>query len=211
MTRLLIADDHPIIRQGLRQILEDEPDMEVVVEAGDGDEAFQIAAANDVDVVILDVSMPGKNWLDVIRESRIRKPQLIFLVLSRHADVQYALTALNAGAAGYLTKNNVVGELIGAIRKVSSGENYVSPDLAGKLARDMASGVSAGRLPHELLSPNEFKVLCLIIKGSSLKEIAGELNLAQSTISTYKSRIMRKMNMSMDADLIRYGLQHDLN
>jgi DNA-binding NarL/FixJ family response regulator len=171
---------------------------------------MQKAAADDFDVVILDVSMPGKNWLDVIRESKIIKPRLVFLVLSRHADVQYALTALKAGASGYLTKNNIVDELIGAIRKVYSGENYVSPDLAGKMAQDAAAGVSTDKLPHELLSPNEFKVLCMIIQGKTIKQIAEELSLGQSTVSTYKSRITQKMNIANDADLIRYGLEHDL-
>ena len=210
MIRLLLADDHPIIRQGLRQILEDIPDISVAAEAGSGDEAMQKAAADDFDVVILDISMPGKNWLDVIRESKIIKPRLVFLVLSRHADLQYALTALKAGASGYLTKNNVASELIGAIRKVYSGGNYISPDLAGKMAQDAVAGVGTDKLPHELLSPNEFKVLCMIIQGKAIKQIAEELSLGQSTVSTYKSRILQKMSMGNDADLIRYGLQHDL-
>ena len=210
MIRLLLADDHPIIRQGLRQILEDIPDIIVAAEAGSGDEAMQKAAADDLDVVILDISMPGKNWLDVIRESKIIKPRLIFLVLSRHADLQYALTALKAGASGYLTKNNIVDELIVAIRKVYSGGNYVSPDLAGKMAQNAATGSSIDKLPHESLSPNEFKVLCMIIQGKTLKHIAEEISLSQSTVSTYKSRILHKMNMENEADLIRYGLQHDL-
>lgn len=210
MIRLLVADDHPIIRQGLRQILEDIPDISIAAEAGDGDEAMQKAAADDFDVVILDISMPGKNWLDVIRESKIIKPRLVFLILSRHTDLQYALTALKAGASGYLTKNNIVDELIGAIRKVYSGGTYISPDLVGKMAQDAAAGVSTDKLPHELLSPNEFKVLCMIIQGKMIKQIAEELSLGQSTVSTYKSRILQKMSMANDADLIRYGLQHDL-
>jgi len=210
MIRLLVADDHPIIRRGLRQILEDTPDINVAAEAGSGDEAMQKAASDDFDVVILDISMPGKNWQEVIRESKIIKPRLVFLVLSRHTDLQYALTALKAGASGYLTKNNIVDELIGAIRKVYSGGNYISPDLAGKMARDAADRVSTDKPPHELLSPNEFKVLCMIIQGKTIKQIAEELSLGQSTVSTYKSRILQKLNIANDADLIRYGLQHDL-
>lgn len=210
MIRLLVADDHPIIRQGLKQILEDIPDIHVVAEAGSGDEVLQESAAADFDLVILDISMPGKNWLDVIRESKMVKPELAFLVLSRHAEVPYALMALKAGASGYLTKNNIVEELISAIRKIHEGGIYISPDLAGKVARDAAAGISSDRLPHELLSPNEFKVLCLIIRGRTIKEIAAELSLSPSTVSTYKLRLMQKMNMANDADLIRYGLQHKL-
>ncbi len=210
MIRLLVADDHPIIRRGLRQILEDSPDIKVVAEAGSGDEALQKAAADDFDMVILDISMPGKNWQDVIRELKIIKPQLTSVVLSRHTDIQYVLTALKAGASGYLTKINLADELIGAIRKVHAGGKYVSPDLAGKLAQDAAEGINADRLPHELLSPNEFKVLCMIVKGKTINQIAEELSLGRSTVSTYKSRIMQKMNMANDADLIRYSLQHGL-
>lgn len=210
MIRLLVADDHPIIRQGLRQILGNIPDISIAAEAGSGDEAMQKAAADDFDVVILDISMPGKNWLDVIRESKIIKPRLVFLVLSRHADIQYALTAFKAGASGYLTKNNIAEELIVAIRKVYSGENYISPDFAGKLAQYATAGISADKLPHDLLSPNEFKVLCMIARGKTIKQIAEEFSLGQSTVSTYKSRIMQKMGIDTDADLIRYGLEHDL-
>jgi two-component system invasion response regulator UvrY len=210
MIRLLLADDHPIIRQGLRQILEDIPDMCVVAEAGSGDEVLQRVTAHDLDLVILDISMPGKNWLDVIRESKIIKPQLKFLILSRHTNIQYALTALKAGASGYLTKHNIADELVVAIYKVYSDENYISPDLAGNMAQFAATGNSAGKMPHELLSPNEFKVLCMIVKGKTTMQIADKFSLSQSTVRTYKSRLMQKMGIDTDADLIRYGLEHGI-
>jgi DNA-binding NarL/FixJ family response regulator len=210
MIRLLVADDHPVIRQGLKQILEDIPDIAVVAEASTGDEVLAQVGNGDFDLVILDVSMPGKRWLDVIREARAIKPGLLFLVLSRHTEVQFALESLKAGASGYLTKTSLVNEFIGAIRRVASGSRYISSDLAGELAEAVGSGHGLDRQPHELLSPNELKVLRLIIKSKTIKEIAGEMSVSQSTASTYKARAMQKLDVKSDADLIRYGLKHEI-
>jgi len=210
MIRLLVADDHPIIRSGLKQILEDTRDIYVAAEAASGDEALRKAGIGDVDVVILDISMPGKNWLDVIRELKISNPRIAILILSRFSDAQYALTAIKAGASGYLTKTSVVDELIGAIRQVHSGRQYICPEIAEKMAMDVVAGVSAGKNPHEMLSPRESNIMRMICRGITIKEIAGELSLSQSTVSTYKSRILQKMNIANEADLIRYGLQHHL-
>lgn len=211
MIRLLIADDHPVIRQGLKQILEDTPDIVVVAEASTGDEVLAQVGNGDFDLVILDISMPGKRWLDVIREARAIKPDLLFLVLSRHAEVQFALESLRAGASGYLTKTSLVNEFIGAVRRVASGSRYISSDLAGDVAEAVGSGQNLPGQPHELLSPNELKVVRLIIKGKPIKEIATEMSVSQSTASTYKARAMQKLDVKSDADLIRYGLQHEIS
>jgi two-component system, NarL family, invasion response regulator UvrY len=211
MIRLLAADDHPIIRQGLRQILEDAHDIVVVAEASSGDEVLDKVVKTDVDLVILDVSMPGKSWLDVIRESRAIKPGLLFLVLSRHSEVQFALESLRAGASGYLTKTSLVDEFIGAVRRVATGAKYVSSDLAGELAEAVAGGQGLHGQSRELLSPNESKVLGLLVEGKTVKEIAEQMSVSQSTVSTYKARAMQKLDLNTDADLIRYGLQHEIS
>ena len=208
MIRLLVADDHPVIRQGLKQILEDTPDIVVVAEASNGDEVLAQVSKVDFDLVILDVSMPSKRWLDVIGEARAIKPGLLFLVLSRHSQVQFALQSLKAGASGYLTKTSLVDEFIGAVRRVASGSRYISSDLAADLAEEVGTGQRLHGQPHELLSPKELNVVRLIIKGKTIKEIAGEMSVSQSTASTYKARAMQKLAVKNDADLIRYGLQH---
>jgi DNA-binding NarL/FixJ family response regulator len=210
MIRLLAADDHPIIRRGLKHILEDTPDIEVVAEASTGDEVLALVSAADIDLVILDVSMPGKNWLEVIREARAIKPGLLFLVLSRHTEVQFALESLKAGASGYLTKTSLVDEFIGAVRRVAAGSRYVSSDLAGELA-DAVGRLGLHGQPHELLSPNESQVLRSLVEGKTVKEIAVKMSVSQSTVSTYKARAMLKLDLKSDADLIRYGLQHEIS
>jgi two-component system invasion response regulator UvrY len=210
MIRLLIADDHPVIRRGIKQILEDAGDIYVAAEATSGDEALNKAGIGDVDVVILDISMPGKTWLEVIRELKVNSPRAAILILSRFSEVQYALSAIKAGASGYLTKTSVVDELIGAIRQVHAGRQYICPEIAGKMAMDVVAGVSAGKKPHEMLSPRESKVMQMLCKGISINKIAGELSLSQSTVSTYKTRILQKMNLANQAELVRYGIQHEL-
>ncbi|MHB8085760.1 MAG: response regulator [Dehalococcoidia bacterium] len=211
MIRLLAADDHPVIRQGLKQILEDTPDIVVVAEASTGDEVLAQVGKGDFDLVVLDISMPGKRWLDVIREARAIEPGLLFLVLSRHAEVQFALESLKAGASGYLTKTSLVNEFINAVRRVASGSRYISSDLAGDMAEAVGAWQRLYEQPHELLSSNESQVVRLIIRGRTIKEIAGEMSVSQSTASTYKARAMRKLNVKSDADLIRYGLQHEIS
>ncbi len=183
----------------------------MVAEASTGDEVLAQVGNGDFDLVILDISMPGKRWLDVIREARAIKPGLLFLVLSRHAEVQFALESLKAGASGYLTKTSLVNEFIGAVRRVASGSRYISSDLAADLAEEVSTGQRLHGQPHELLSPNELRVVRLIIKGKTIKEIAGEMSVSQSTASTYKARAMQKLDVKNDADLIRYGLQHEIS
>jgi DNA-binding NarL/FixJ family response regulator len=208
MIRLLVADDHPVIRRGIKQILEESKDICVAAEASDGDEALRKARLGEVDVIVLDISMPGRNWLDVIRELKSINPRAAILMLSRFSEAQYAVTAIKAGASGYLTKTSVVEELVGAIRQVYSGRQYICPEIAGKMALDMISG--AGKKPHERLSANETKVLHMLCRGLAVREIAEKLSLSQSTISTYKTRILQKMNLRNEAELVRYCVEHEL-
>jgi DNA-binding NarL/FixJ family response regulator len=208
MIRVLIADDHAVVRQGLKQILGDMPDMTVVGEATNGHEVLEKARAVEWDVMVLDIAMPGRSGFDILLELRAEKPDQPILVLSMHAEDQYALRVLKAGAAGYLTKESVPEELIQAIRKVVSGGKYVSPRLAEKLA--FAIGAPSDRAPHEALSDREFQVMRLIAFGKTVTQIAEELSLSVKTVSTYRTRILQKMNLKTNADLIHYALQHRL-
>jgi two-component system invasion response regulator UvrY len=210
MIKVLVADDHPIIRQGLKQILHETPDIAVAAEAANGDEVLDKARSYQCDMVILDISMPGKNWLEIIQELKADNPACAILVLSRHSEEQYAIRALRAGASGYLTKSSVTEELINAIRKVATGKKYVSSSLSENIASMIQDQVDFSRLPHELLSENEFKVMVQLASGKKIIEIAAEMSLNQSTISTYRSRILQKLNLNTDADLVRYALQNQL-
>ena len=208
MIQILIADDHPIVREGLKQILEETPDMLVADEAGNAQEVLDKVWKNDYDVLLLDISMPGRSGLDIIKELKSAKPNLRVLVLSVHPEEQYAVRVLKAGASGYLTKESDPDELIAAIRKVSQGRKYVSASLAEKLAFEL--GMDTERPPHETLSDREYQVLCMIASGKPVKEIAKELSLSVKTVSTYRSRILEKMNMKNNAELTRYAIKHEL-
>jgi two-component system, NarL family, invasion response regulator UvrY len=206
--RIVIADDHPIVRAGLKQILADAPDIEVVAEAGDGHAILKLIRKGDVDVVLLDISMPGLMGLDALKQMNAENSKLPVLVLSMHPEEQYAIRVLKAGASGYLTKAAAPEQLIGAIRKVYRGGRYVSDALAEKLALGLKVG--APGLPHENLSDREYQVLCLISSGKTVKEIAEELSLSEKTISTYRTRILEKMNMKSNAELAHYGIKNEL-
>jgi two-component system invasion response regulator UvrY len=208
MIKILVADDHPIVRQGLKQILSEYPDMTVADEAGTGKDVLVKVGKKDFDIVLLDISMPGRNGLDILKELKAKKPKLPVLVLSIYPEDQYAVRVLKLGAAGYLTKESVPEELVAAIRKVARGRKYVSSSLAEKLATDLA--INAEKSPHETLSDREYQVMSMIASGKRLKEVAEELSLSIKTISTYRSRIMEKMNMKNNAELIRYALQNGL-
>jgi two-component system invasion response regulator UvrY len=209
MIRLLIADDHPVVREGLRRIVAEQPWMTVVGEATSGEEVLVRARSTKADVLLLDVSMPGRGFLEILREIRIEQPQLRVLVLSMHPEEQYAVRALRAGADGYLTKNHSPEQLVEAIRKVVRGGKYVSASLAERLAQDLALG-SGGGPHHEALSNREYEVLCLLGSGRSVKETAGELGVSPKTVSTYRARVLEKMQLASNADLVRYAAQHDL-
>jgi two-component system invasion response regulator UvrY len=208
MLKILIVDDHPVVRRGLKQIIAETTDIVVAGEAADGLEALTKVGAGDYDVVLLDISMPVKNGIDVLAQLKYERPKLPVLMLSMHPEEQYAVQALRAGASGYLTKESAPNELVGAIRKVSTGGKYVSASLAEKLASIVQKGYE--ELPHQTLSERELHVMRLIASGKTVSEIAEELSLSVKTISTYRSRILKKMQMKNNAQLTRYAINNSL-
>lgn len=208
MIKILVADDHTIVREGLKQIVGEVGDMMVADEAGNGQEALQKIREGNFDVVLLDISMPGRSGLEVLKDIRAERPKLPVLILSMHSEEQYAVRALRAGASGYLTKASAPDELIGAIRKVSRGRKYVTASLAEKLALELDA--DSRKPPHELLSDREYQVMLMLASGKSVTEIADELCLSVKTISTYRSRILEKMNMKKNAELTLYAVQNGL-
>jgi len=208
MIKILIADDHTIVREGLKQIIAETSDMTVADEAADGHEVINKALNNNYDVVVLDITMPGINGLDVLKQIKAQKPKLPILVLSVHPEEQYAVRTLKAGASGYLTKESAPDELIAAIRKVSVGKKYVSPSLAEKLALELE--IDHEKPLHETLSDREYQIMCIIASGKTLSEIADELYLSVKTISTYRTRILEKMKMKNNIELTHYAIKHGL-
>ena len=208
MIRILIADDHAIVREGLKQIISETSDMTVADEAIDGHEVLNKALRNDYDVVVLDITMPGINGLDVLKQIKAQKPKLPILVLSVHPEEQYAVRVLRAGASGYLTKESAPDELIAAIRKAYDGGKYVSSSLAEKLAFDLE--VEREKPLHETLSDREYQVMINIAQGKKVKDIAEEFFLSEKTISTYRSRILEKMGMEKNEELVRYAMNNHL-
>lgn len=193
MVKILIADDHPVVRKGLREIIEETSDMKVADEASNGQEVLAKVLKKDFDVVLLDISMPGRSGLDILKELKSQWPKLAVLVLSIHPEEQYAVQALKAGAAGYLTKKSAPDELVTALRKVSAGGKFVSSSLAEKLASALETGID--KPPHETLSAREYEVMRKIASGKTGTEIAKELFLSPKTISTYRARILEKMGI----------------
>lgn len=208
MIRILVADDHAVVRQGVKQILADVEDMAVQDEAQNGSETLEKVAQNDYDVVLLDISMPGRSGLEILEDIKNLRPKLAVLILSMHPEEQYAVRALRAGAAGYLTKASAPQELIGAIRKAAAGGKYVTSSLAEKLAGELKS--DAQKLPHEQLSNREHQVMLMLAAGRSVSEIAAELCLSVKTISTYRTRVMDKMGMKKNAELTLYAVHNKL-
>lgn len=208
MIRLLIADDHPVVREGLRRVVEGAGFL-VAGEATDGDELLALAAKVQADVVLLDITMPGPGFVEVIQRLKVQRPNLRVLVLSVQPEDQFGLRVLQAGAAGYLSKNQSPEQLVAAIRRVVSGGRYVSPALAEKLASMIASGDE--RRPHELLSAREYQVLCLIGAGKSVKEVAAAMSLSPKTVSTYRTRVMEKTGLKSNAEIIRYTVENTLS
>ena len=208
MISVLIADDHTVVRQGLKQILSTDKQMSVVAEAANGNEVLRALERVKVDVLILDVTMPGKNGLDTLKEVKRNYPALPVLVLSMHPEDQFAIRMLRAGASGYITKESAPEELVEALRKVCSGGKYVSPQLAEKLAVFIEDDNT--RAPHERLSDREFEILRMLALGKTVTEVADELLLSVKTVSTYRSRVLDKMKMTTNAELTRYALQSGL-
>jgi len=208
MIRLVLADDHTIVREGLKQLLGAAGDLQVVGEAQNGHEVIERIRALDFDVLLLDMSMPGKSGIELIRQVHAEKPKLRILVLSMHEEHQYAVRAIRAGAAGYLTKESASRQLVDAIRKVASGGAFISSEVAQQLALGAMPGAT-GPL-HATLSDREFQIFQLIASGKSVSDIAERLNLSVKTVSTHKANVLQKMNMSTQAELIRYALTHRL-
>lgn len=206
--KVLIADDHAIVRRGLRQILSDIPDLEVAGEAGDGVEAVTLARAQPWDVMLMDVSMPERNGIDALKIVRKEFPRQPVLILSMYPEDQYAIRALKAGAAGYLTKQSAPEQLVHAIRQVASGRKYVSAALAQQLAEAITD--DSERPAHEKLSDREYQTLCMIASGKTLTQIAEALSLSVKTVSVYRARLLEKMKLHNNAELTHYGLKHGL-
>ena len=208
MIKVLFAEDHTIVREGLKQILADTKDIIVAGEAADGDEALARIREEDYDVVVMDISMPGKNGLEVLKELKEIRPGLPVLILSMYPEDVYAVRSFRNGASGYLSKESAPTELIGAIRKVSAGKRFVSAALAEKLVVNL--GDETGKPLHAKLSEREYQILCLIASGKTGKEIAAELSLSAKTVSTYRTRILEKMDLKNNAELTHYAIQNGL-
>ncbi|HMK59793.1 MAG TPA: response regulator transcription factor [Dissulfurispiraceae bacterium] len=208
MIRVLIADDHKIVREGIKQILSRVPDIEVAGEAGTGQEALEKIWANHYDVVILDISLPGRNGLEILKQIRTQMPKLPVLILSMFPEEQYAIRVFRAGASGYLTKESDRDEIVQAVRWIAEGKKYVTPSLAEKLAAEFEP--SSTKALHEQLSDREYHILCLIAQGKSSNDIAEELALSVKTISTHRSRVLEKMSMKSNAELTHYAVQNKL-
>jgi DNA-binding NarL/FixJ family response regulator len=209
MIRVIIVDDHEIVRKGLIQIMTDVTDIEISGEAGDANEALSQIRAGCCDVAVIDLTMPGKSGLDLLQELRREYPRLPVLVLSMHSEDEYAVRVIKAGASGFLTKRSAPRELIGAVRKVYQGGRYISTPVAEALASSIQTGGDGA--PHEKLSDREFQVMRMIAAGRSLREIADELSLSEKTIGTYRTRILEKMGMKKNVELVRYVLLNNLS
>ena len=208
MVNVFIADDHAVVRQGLKQIISEVSDMQVLGESDNGFEVIDHVKANNYDMVILDITMPGPNILDLVKQIHQISPRMPILVLSIHPEEQYAVRVLRSGASGYLTKESAPEELVNAIRKVAKGGKYVSAALAEKLLFTL--GTDQEKLPHDNLSDREYQSLCMIAAGKTVKAIAQDLNLSEKTISTYRSRVLQKMGMKNNAEITHYAFKYGL-
>ena len=208
MIRVVIADDHTLVREGLKQLLLAAGDLEVVGEARDGHDVLQRVRESDFDVLLLDMSMPGKSGMELIKQVKTEKPKLRILVLSMHQEHQYAVRALKAGASGYLTKDSASAQLVAAIRKVAAGGAFISAEVAEQLALG-AMPKSEGP-PHASLSDREYQVFRQLVSGTTVSDIARQLNLSVKTISTHKAHLMEKLGVTNQTELIHYALKHRL-
>lgn len=208
MIKVLMVDDHRMVREGIKRIIEDTTDIEIVAEAASGEEALQVIDNIIVDVILLDISMPGKNGIQTLKEIKKKASTLKVLMLSMHAEEQYAMRAIKAGASGYLTKDSAPDKLVTAIRKIKQGRKHISPEVAELLITDIYH--EEDKDLHSLLSDREFEILKFIIKGASLKTIALNLSISDKTVSTYRSRLLKKLNLTNTADLIKYGISQNL-
>jgi len=210
MIKVLIADDHAILRAGLKHLLSDHPDIVVAGEASNGFEALAKVQAESWHVMVLDMTMPGKSGIELIKQIKQVVPKLPILILSMHKEDVYAVRALKAGASGYLCKDNAEDQLVAALRKVAAGGMYITAAVAGKLALGVLHGDSSDVPPHTRLSDREYQIFQSIAAGGSVTDIAQKLNLSVKTVSTHKTHIMEKMGCASVADLVRYAIQHEL-
>ncbi len=208
MIRIVLADDHAIVREGLKHILAGVPDFQVVGEAGDGHEALRLARELEFDLLVLDLSMPGRSGMELIKLVRGERPKVRILVLSMHQETQYAVRAIKSGASGYLTKESAPGELEQALRKIAAGGAYVTAEVAQQLALGAMPGTDAP--PHDTLSTREFEVFQRLVAGDSVTVIAQQLHLSVKTVSTHKANLMHKLGISSPTDLVRYAIRHGL-
>ena len=208
MIRVLMADDHPVVRAGIRALLSSHRDIVLAGEAADGEALLDLLRATPADVLLLDITMPGPGFLELLSKIRAVKPGIRLLILTMHRGEQYALRAIRSGAAGYLTKATLPEELSEAIRRVAAGGRYVSSDVAEFLM--LALSEAQDRPLHDTLSEREFQVLCLAARGRAVQQIARELSLSPKTVSTYRARILDKLGLTSHADAIRYAIEHQL-
>ncbi len=208
MIRILIADDHTILRDGLKQILRECSDMVVAGEADNGSDTLAKIREQEWDVVVLDMSMPGRSGIELIKQIKLEKPKLPILILSMHKEDQYAVRTLRAGASGYLCKDSASTQLVQAIRKVASGNLFISPAVAENLARGLQG--KQDEQPHTMLSDRELQIFQLLAAGKGITEISDQLFISVKTVSTHKTRIMEKMNLANSSELIRYAIKHEL-
>ncbi|MBE7367760.1 response regulator [Ramlibacter pallidus] len=209
MIRIVLADDHAIVREGLKRIVGDVADFAVAGEAADGTEVMRVVREKDFDILVLDLSMPGRSGMELIKLVKAEKPKLRILVLSMHQEMQYAVRAIKSGASGYLTKESAPAQLEQAIRKIAGGGAYISTEVAEQLALGAMPGASDA-LPHENLSDREFEVFRLLVAGEAVTDIAGKLNLSVKTVSTHKANLMQKLGLSNQTELVRYALKNGL-
>ena len=208
MIRVVVADDHQILREGLRQLLQAGGDLAVVGEAADGHAVMEQVRALEFDVLLLDMSMPGKSGIELIHQVKAEKPRLRILVLSMHEEHQYAVRAIRAGASGYLTKESATAQLVAAIRKVAGGGAFISAEVAERLAQEAMPRAEGPR--HSTLSDREYQVFRLLVGGRSVSDIAADLHLSAKTVSTHKARLMEKLGVDNNADLVHYAVRHRL-
>jgi DNA-binding NarL/FixJ family response regulator len=206
--RLVMADDHAIVREGLKRIVGEDPELSIEAEAADGNEVLKIVRERDFDVLVLDLSMPGRSGMELIKLVKSEKPKLRILVLSMHQETQYAVRAIKSGASGYLTKESAPAQLVQAIRKIAAGGAYISAEVAEQLALGAMPG--GEKPPHELLSDREFEVFRHLVAGTSVTDIAGQLKLSVKTVSTHKSNLLHKLGIANQSDLVRYAIRHGL-
>lgn len=208
MIKVLIADDHPVVRRGLRQILEETSDILVGAEVGSAEDVLNAVRAQPWTVVVLDISMPGGNGIDLLKDIRRERPDARVLILTAHSEEQYAVRAIKAGAAGFLNKESAPEKLTEATRKIAAGGRYISPALAEALASILAG--DTGGQPHEALSDREFEILKLLASGKTVSEVAHGLSLSVKTVSTHRARILKKMNLRTNAELTQYAIRQGL-